>query len=302
MTKARIIEPAKRLYRGTTTNPDRWSTWEPRQGDILVCTPPKSGTTWTQTILAMLVHGGPDLPEKTPVLSPWVDAHLGVGPQEVAATLEQQTGRRVVKTHTPADGFPIWERVTVIALYRHPLDVFFSLRKHVRNKVTEDPNHPMLLPVPESVRLFLEGTAELTDFDRDNLETVTLHYTETVLSGRVPGLTALHYSDMVRDGRGAVKALARAAGIAADDALIDTVTEATSFGKMKANAQDYAPVGGTGYWKSDAGFFDSASSRKWEGQCTDEELALFEERLAELVPDAKARDWLIDGAGPAQGA
>ena len=149
MTKARLIEPAKRTYRGTMTIPERWPTWVPRQGDILVCTPPKSGTTWTQTILTMLVYGGSDLPDKVPFLSPWVDAHLGVGPDEVAAALERQPGRRVVKTHTPADGFPVWEGVTVIAVYRHPLDVFFSLRKHMRNKAVQDADSPMMLPVSE---------------------------------------------------------------------------------------------------------------------------------------------------------
>jgi len=297
MTKARLIEPAKRTYSGTTTHPELWPTWDPRVGDILVCTPPKSGTTWTQTILAMLLNDGSDLPEKIPVLSPWVDAYLGVEPEEVAAALERQTGRRVVKTHTPADGFPIWDGVTVIAVYRHPLDVFFSLRKHQRNKAEQDPNHPMLLPVSESLELFLEGAAALDDFDRDNLQTIATHYTETVLSERVPGLKAFHYSDMSSNGRRAVEALAKAAGIDADDALIDTVTEATSFATMKANAQDYAPVAGTGYWKSDAGFFDSGSSRKWEGQCTDEDLALFESRLAELVSDEEARDWLKHGEG-----
>jgi len=295
MTKARLIEPARRTYSGTTTKPELWPTWDPRDGDILVCTPPKSGTTWTQTILAMLLNGGSDLPEKIPVLSPWVDAHLGVEPEEVAAALERQTGRRVVKTHTPADGFPIWDGVTVIAVYRHPLDVFFSLRKHQRNKAEQDPNHPMLLPVSESLELFLEGAVALDDFDRDNVQTIATHYTETVVSGRVPRLKAFHYSDMSRNDRRAVEALAKAAGIDADDALIDTVTEATSFATMKAKAQDYAPVAGTGYWKSDAAFFDSGSSRKWEGQCTDEDLALFESRLAELVSDEEARDWLKHG-------
>ena len=58
-------------------------------------------------MLAMLVNGSSDLPEKVPVLSPWVDADLGVSADEVAATLAAQKGRRVVKTHTPADGFPI---------------------------------------------------------------------------------------------------------------------------------------------------------------------------------------------------
>jgi len=56
---------------------------------------------------------------------------------------------------------------------------------------------------------------------------------------------------MVRDGRRTVLALAKAAGIDADASVIDTVTEATGFGAMKAKAADYTPVAGTGFWKSD---------------------------------------------------
>ena len=126
---AEILKPANETYRGVITNPERWRTWQPRKGDILVCTPPKCGTTWTQTMTAMLLNGGPDLSGPVSVISPWVDVDFGE-PQDVAAALAQQNGRRVVKTHTPADGFPVWDGVTVIAVYRHPLDVLFSLRKH----------------------------------------------------------------------------------------------------------------------------------------------------------------------------
>ena len=292
---ARILAPALRRYRGSRTDPDRWGTWVPRDGDILVCTPPKCGTTWSQTILAMLIHGGPDLPEKLPVLSPWVDADLGVAADEVQAALAAQTGRRVVKTHTPADGFPVWEGVAVIAVYRHPLDVFFSLRKHLANMKDLADDDPGLAAISQSLRTFIDGEASLEDFDRDSLATVSLHYRETVGSGRLPDLKLFHYADMLRDGRRTVADLAHAAGIEADAALIDRVAEATSFGEMKANAAQYAPVGGTGFWKSDSNFFDSGSSRKWEGQLSEDELNLYDARLAALLPDDQARAWLENG-------
>ena len=71
---------------------------------------------------------------------------------------------------------------------------------------------------------------------------------------------------MRRHGRATVQALALAAGIDADDGLIDRVTAATTFGAMKDKAADYAPVAGTGFWRDDRTFFHTASSRKWEGQ------------------------------------
>lgn len=296
-SNARMLTPALHAYSGGATNPERWATWTPRTGDILVCTPPKSGTTWTQTILTMLVHGGAELPDKVPVLSPWVDADLGIPPEEVAAAIDAQPGRRVIKTHTPADGYPVWEGVTVVAVYRHPLDVFFSMRKHVANTVEVGPSDlSFLLPISESFRQFIDGDTKRNDYGRETLTKISMHYRETVCSKRLPDLKLFHYTDMLNDGRGAVEQLARAIGIN-DASVIDRVAEATSFSSMKANADNYAPVAGTGYWKSDASFFDSGSSRKWEGELSDEELERFRVRLEELVPDAEARRWLEYGNG-----
>jgi len=299
INRARILAPALRTYRGSRTDPDRWDTWVPRQGDILVCTPPKCGTTWTQTILAMLIHGAPELPDKLPFLSPWVDVDLGVPAEDVKTALEAQTGRRVVKTHTPADGFPIWEGVTVIAVYRHPLDVFFSLRKHFANSADLAPDDPRLVSVSQAFRNFIDGDADPDEFDFDTLATLTTHYQETVCADRVPELKRFHYADMIRDGRRAVEDLAHAADIFADAALIDRVADATTFGEMKANAANYAPVAGTGFWKSDANFFDSASSRKWEGALSDEEFGLYRTRVDAQLPDKRARAWIENGNGPA---
>jgi len=298
MTEAREISPAERTYRGRRTKPERWASWKPRVGDILVCTPPKSGTTWTQSILTMLAHGGPDLPDKVPFLSPWVDADLGVPAEEVAKALDRQTVRRVVKTQTPADGFPVWEGVTVIAVYRHPLDVFFSLRKHLANLRDLPADDPGLRPVSEFLALFRDAETDPDDFDRDCLASIVLHHEKIALSGRSPEVKVFHYADMLRDGRRAVEQLADAAGIEADASLIDRVAEATSFSSMKANALEFAPVAGTNFWKSDAAFFDSASSRKWEGQLTAEDLALYDRRMSELAPDRRVRDWLENGTGP----
>ena len=292
---ARILAPAARRYSGGHTRPDRWQTWVPHIGDILVCTPPKCGTTWTQTILTMLVHGGVDLPQKVPVLSPWVDADLGVPADEVAAALAAQKGRRVVKTHTPADGFPVWDGVTVIAVYRHPLDLFFSLRKHTANMANPDPDDPSGWPLARSIQSFIYDPTAHDALGNDSLAYVAMHYSETALTGRLPDLKLFHYADMIRDGRRTVQALAEAAGIDADGGLIDKVAAATAFGAMKANAVDYAPVGGTGFWKSDSNFFDSASSGKWEGQLSANEIGLYRERLAALIPDPAARAWLERG-------
>ncbi|MEM9434943.1 MAG: sulfotransferase domain-containing protein [Pseudomonadota bacterium] len=292
---SRILTPALHRYSGHIPRPERWATYKPRQGDIVVCTPSKSGTTWTQTILAMLLHGGADLPMKLPILSPWVDADLGNPASEVAAALAAQTNRRVIKTHTPLDGFPAWEGVIVINVYRHPLDVYFSLRKHYANMTLASENDPMLAPLPDSIHAFLTTAMDRENYSGKTLDSVVYHFRTSLQTDRSPPPAMLHYTDMIADRRATVIRLAEIAQIEADDHLIDTVNEATSFTAMKTRASDYAPGGGDGFFRSDADFFDSAQSQKWDGQLSSEELDLFEARLVETLPDRAARDWLCFG-------
>ena len=153
----------------------------------------------------------------------------------------------------------------------------------------------MRWPLSRSLGHFIHAVPDIEDIDGDSLAMVTMHYSKTVLSGRIPDLKTLHYADLVRDSRRAVETVAEAIGIDADPSLVERVTKASSFSSMKAKAADYVPVGGTGFWKSDSNFFDSATSGKWIGKLSDEDLHFYNARLEELVPDAKARAWLEFG-------
>jgi aryl sulfotransferase len=75
------------------------------------------------------------------------------------------------------------------------------------------------------------------------------------------------------------------------------ITEAATFDNMKANAGRFTPSAGQGFWKADAGFFDSATSNKWEGQLTADDLAAYDAKVdAELSPEERA--WLEWGGAP----
>src|ERR1041385_3125526 len=111
---------------------NRWDGFELRPGDIIITTPPKCGTTWTQMICALLILQEPELPVPLDTLSPWIDM-VTRARTEVFADLAAQTHRRFIKTHTPLDGIPIDPRVTYIVTARHPLDLAVSLYHHTTN-------------------------------------------------------------------------------------------------------------------------------------------------------------------------
>jgi aryl sulfotransferase len=113
-------------YRSPDEDSARWDGFPFRQGDIVISTRSKSGTTWVQMICALLIFQTPQLPDRLSTLSPWLD-WLIVPRDEVFARLAAQRHRRFIKTHTPLDGVPIDPQATYLVLARHPLDMAVSL-------------------------------------------------------------------------------------------------------------------------------------------------------------------------------
>src|SRR5436190_1016654 len=111
-----------RRYEGVVYDSSRWDGFELRPGDIIISTPPKCGTTWTQMICALLILQEPELPLPLDRLSPWIDM-VTRARAEVFADLQAQTHRRFIKTHTPLDGLPNDPTVTYISVGRDPRDV-----------------------------------------------------------------------------------------------------------------------------------------------------------------------------------
>ncbi|MEM6387342.1 MAG: sulfotransferase domain-containing protein [Pseudomonadota bacterium] len=283
------------IYRGAITEPDRWDALRPRQGDVILATPAQSGTTWTQSIIAMLLNRTADLPEKLSVMSPWIESNFSTLEDDLAA-LDRQQGRRVIKTHTPADGWPVWRDVPVVLVFRHPMEVFLSIRKHIRNaKVVEE--HPLLDPLNASLPYFLDRPFDPDDIDRDCLETIVEFFKRSVLSDRLERKLVLNYASISRDHRGTVQRLDGFLGTGATPELIDEITRATEFGSMKAKAADFAPEAANDLWHDDQQFFAGGRSGAWSREFTADQIALYEARFAELLPDPALRTWIETGEG-----
>ena len=89
----------------------RWRVFEPRDDDIIVTTSYKSGTTWMQQILYLLIFNeGLEAPP-LPLISPWLDARFHGPLEEMRTGLAAQTHRRFVKSHLPFDGLPYFPNV-----------------------------------------------------------------------------------------------------------------------------------------------------------------------------------------------
>ena len=119
-------------YRSVIEDSARWDGFELRPSDIVISTPPKSGTTWTQMLCALLVFDGPEFPAPLNQMSPWLDQTTR-SVDAVYAIYGAQRHRRFIKTHTPLDGLPIDDRVTYVVVGRDPRDVAVSMEHHLAN-------------------------------------------------------------------------------------------------------------------------------------------------------------------------
>src|SRR5215217_8345651 len=146
--------PAPRTrYRAIVADSSRWDGFAFRPGDVVISTPPKCGTTWTQMLCALLIFDGPTFPAPLGDISPWLD--MSIRPlAEVTAALAAQTHRRFIKTHTPLDGIPLYADATYLVVGRDPRDVAISFEHHAANM-----NFERIL----ELRAAAVGTADLAE-------------------------------------------------------------------------------------------------------------------------------------------
>ncbi len=60
-----VTQP-RRTYSGLVTDSTRWKGFQYRHGDVVICTPMKSGTTWAQAIVAILLSRDRVIAEQKP--------------------------------------------------------------------------------------------------------------------------------------------------------------------------------------------------------------------------------------------
>lgn len=287
----------ERVYEGSITDSLKWRDYAARKGDVIVSTPPKSGTTWTQGILALLLTGDPEVDANPSVKAPWFDTNFS-NTSEVLENLAAQTGQRHVKTHTPLDGVPYWEQLHYICVYRHPIDVYFSARKHVANYSDDVAEERLADPAQfcedprEGFHVFL--TSDRHE-DHGTLKLIVHHYLQCLEREARQNVLRLHYADMTRDLAAAIHRVAAHISVEHPQDVMGKLVDAATFKNMRANADRFALAQGRGVWRNDKGFFDSATSNKWEGILTDEDLKAYDAAISKVLTPEQ-RHWLEWGA------
>ncbi len=293
-----MSEPLVR-YRNVIFDSVRWEGFEFRADDIVISTPPKCGTTWTQMICALLIFGTADLPQRLDQITPWLDQSTR-NLDDVFGAYAAQEHRRFIKTHTPLDGLPFDERVTYVTVGRDPRDVALSMDNHMENidwdvvlalreRAVGSDDLDELLPggVPKATEWSMAERfwfwVEESNVPNRGLAP-TLHHLETFWDVRErPNIVLLHFAELQADLEGQMRALAARLGIDVDDDRWPELVRAATFESMKSHAADVAPNATNSIWRDTDRFFNKGTSGQWRELLDDEGLRRYERRVNELI-------------------
>lgn len=259
----------------------RWADLPLRPGDIVICSPRKSGTTWLQTICALLIFQTPDLPAALVELSPWLD-DVNVPRDELFSRLGAQQHRRFVKTHLPLNQAVIDPQVSYLVIARHPLDAAVSLYHQHKLEITPSRSGRTVANAPiDSAREWL-----LRWFEPSQPATMPLPATMRLLSDAwarrgAANVMLLHYQDLCDDLDGEMHRISAFLGITVSDETWPDLVKAATIEQMRAAADRLQPLPGL---KDSAAFFRKGGSGAGRDLLTSTELARYYEYTTQLAP------------------
>ena len=294
-------------YRTPLFDNARWEGFEFRPGDIVISTPAKCGTTWTQILCALLIFDTAELPAPLDELSPWLDM-CNDSIENVRATLAAQTHRRFIKTHTPLDGLPWRHDVTYVVVGRDPRDVAVSHEHHRDNMdldrffehraaamgLDDMTDFEPRIPDSDDPALRFRAFVDAQPDGHTSLAGVLHHLDTAWQRRREANVTMFHYSDYTADLVGEMLKLAAACGVATNAARVVELAPAASIDAMRANSDRLAPTSRHSVFRDPAAFFRSGGFGEWRDRVGPETAAHYEARVGELVgPELAA--WTHNG-------
>ena len=192
-------------------------------GDVFVVTYPRSGTTWTEQIVHLLVNDGEQGPQRLTDAVPWLET-LPHRPHAMIEFLKTMPQRRLFTSHLPHPLMPSLNNTTAKIIYvaRNPKDVAISTYFHNQSKLGYEGTWQ------EHFQLFLNSDVGFGPYF-DHI----LPWWQA--SQRDPRILFMKYEDMKRDQAGNVARIASFLDLQVDQQLIARVVALSSFKSMTSN-------------------------------------------------------------------
>ncbi len=296
---------SERIYQNFLLDSTRWDQIPEQAGDVVVATPYKSGTTWTQNIVLHLIFQ--DLRVRIiNDLSPWVDMRQRPI-ADLAAQLAAQDHRRCMKCHLLRDGLRLRKDTKYIVVGRDPRDVFMSLWNHYSSLTPESiaemndaPGRvgPPLMPCPDDIRALWTMWINKGWFE---WETEGYPYWSNLRHMQTwwhdqeqPNILFVHFNDLLADLEGEIGRIANYLNIECPSETVSAIAELVSFKSMKRDAEVIDP-NAIKFLKGGAQtFINKGTNGRWRDVLAEDDIAMYDAAAErELTSDCQL--WLENG-------
>jgi aryl sulfotransferase len=274
----------------------RWNHVVHRDDDIIISTPPKCGTTWTQGIVSSLLWQEGDAPGDLRNLGRWID-NRARPIESVAADVEAQTHRRFLKTHSPADTVPRSDSAKYVTVYRDAADALVSWGNHrtaLRPGVWQMLNQ-------SAGELGVEPIADRWDGDYDILFEEWSRYWSPVTHlaswwplRREPNVLFVHYADLTADLGGQMRRIAAFLELEIREELWADVVDRCLLDSMRDQANQTSDMD-SAFEGGATSFFHKGGNGRGRELLSGSQLQQCTDHAAETLPPEAAR-WLELGS------
>ena len=207
------------------------------------------------------------------------------------AYLAAQQHRRVMKSHTPADGIPWFDEASYIVVCRDGRDAFMSMQNHMaRLKHQEELNAQAAKDdIPPLRKLDGDVHEQFAAWMKDDDQ--FFGFMASYWDRRTePNLLFLHYSDLKSNLEGEMRRIAAFLGIEIEEDLWPDVVERCTFEYMRNHDEmvgdlSVAFEGGT------KGFIFKGTNGRWKDLLNADDLAAYQDRLETTLPK-DAVEWI----------
>jgi aryl sulfotransferase len=279
----------------------RWDSFRFREGDIVIASWSKAGTTWTQQIITQLIHGGRDGLTGGDDISPWLDANFTPLPAALDL-LEKQKHRRLIKTHLPATALGISPRARYIYVGRDARDIIWSAHNHVTSFTEE-----ALVLLRAKDGAIMRPLADVGAYYRDFLDGgpsaegpaggLFDHVRSWWDLRHLPNVFFVHFANLKADVAAETRRIARLLDIPLTDDLVARVIGHSNIDYMRIAMATGNPRIKVMFKDGANNFFNKGTNGRWKDVLSAEEIARCDEVAAKCLPPDCAH-WLKTGELP----
>lgn len=281
----------------------RWNGFAFRDGDVIVDTYAKTGTTWTQQIVGQLIL---DAAETVDLFSasPWVDLRM-YPLDELMPMLAAQPHRRFLKSHLPLDALVFSPQARYLYVARDGRDTLWSMYNHHAGFTAG--GYAAINGVPGRVGPPLEPprARDIVQYFHEWLDNggywfLGASFWEHVQgwwnARSVPNVLLVHFNNLKADMPGEIRRIARFLDIEVNDTTWPAILEHCSIEYMRSSAAaaESGPLMAQIFQDGAHTFFNKGTNGRWKDVLSAADVDKYEQAVRRhLTPDCA--HWLATG-------